>query len=36
MIVVGNLEEILKTISSIDDLVVIKEEDFFDFQNLIR
>ena len=36
MIVVGNLEEILKTISSIDDLVVIKEADFFDFQNLIR
>ena len=36
MIVVGNLQEILKKANSIDDLVFIKEEDFFDFQNLIR
>jgi hypothetical protein len=36
MIVVGSLEEVLKTASSIEDLIVIKEEDFFDFQNLVR
>lgn len=36
MIVVGNLEEVLKTASSIEDLIIIKEEDFFDFQNLVR
>ena len=36
MIVVGNLQENLKKANSIDDLIFIKEEDFFDFQNLIR
>ena len=35
-IVVGSLQEVLKNAQSIDDLVFIKEEDFFDFQNLIR
>ena len=36
LIIIGNLEEVLKTVKSLDDLVVIKEEDFFDFQNVIR
>ena len=36
MIIVGRFEEILKSIESLDELVVIREEDFFDFQNLIR
>lgn len=36
MIVVGNIEEILKTVKSLDELVVIKEEEFFNFQNAIR
>jgi hypothetical protein len=34
--VVGNIQEILKTAQSIEDLVMIKEEEFFDFQNAIR
>ena len=36
MIVVGNLKETIKTINSIQDLVTIKEEEYFDFQNTIR
>lgn len=36
LIVVGNLEEVLKNAQTIDDLVVIKEEEFFNFQNAIR
>ena len=36
IIAVGNLKEILKESKTIDDLVLIKEEDFFDIQNLIR
>ena len=36
MILIGKLEDILKGAKSIDDLIMIKEEDFFDFQNAIR
>ena len=36
LIVVGNLEEILKEVQSLDDLIMIKENEFFDFQNVIR
>ena len=36
LIVVGNIEEVIKNISSLQDLVVITEEDFFNFQNVIR
>lgn len=36
LIVIGNLEELVKTIKKIEDLVFITEDDFFDFQNLIR
>lgn len=36
MIIFGNLEEVVLEIKSIDDLLVLKEEDYFDFQNMIR
>ena len=36
MIVVGDIQETLKTIKTIDDLVMIREEEFFNFQNAIR
>ena len=36
LIVIGNLERVLANIKTIDDLILIKEEDFFDFQNIIR
>ena len=36
IIVIGNIQEILKTAQSLNDLVVINEEEFFDFQNAIR
>lgn len=36
MIIVGNALETVKKIKSLDDLVVLKEEEFFDFQNAIR
>ena len=36
LIVIGNLEEVLKNANSMDDLVLIKEEEFFAFQNAIR
>lgn len=36
LIVVGDLKKIIDEAKSIDDLVFIKEEDFFDIQNLIR
>ena len=35
-IVIGNLEEILQKLESISQLITISEEEFFDFQNLIR
>lgn len=36
MIVVGDLTEILNQIESVDDLRIIDESNFFEFQNLIR
>lgn len=36
LIVIGSLEEIVKTITNLDQLITINEEEFFDFQNLIR
>ena len=36
LIVIGNLKTVLKNAQSIDDLVLIKEEEFFNFQNAIR
>ena len=35
-ILVGELTEVLKDVKSLDDLVMISEEEFFDFQNAIR
>jgi hypothetical protein len=31
MIVIGDIQEVLKTAQSMDDLVLITEEEFFDF-----
>lgn len=36
IILVGRIEEVLKNLNSIDQLVMIHEEEFFEFQNLIR
>ena len=36
MILIGRVEEVLKNLRSISDIVTISEEEFFDFQNLIR
>ena len=36
IILVGRIEEVLKNLTSIDQLVMIHEEEFFEFQNLIR
>lgn len=36
IIVVGNPNEELKKIKSLEDLITINEDEFFDFQNLIR
>ena len=36
LIVIGNIQEVLKNVKSLEELVVIKEEDFFVFQNVIR
>ena len=36
LIIIGNIEEVLKNAKSLDDLVIIKEEEFFNFQNAIR
>ena len=35
-IVVGGIEKVLKELKSLDELIVITEEEFFNFQNLIR
>ena len=36
MLVVGDLEKVVSKIDSVDDLIVIKEEEYFAFQNVIR
>jgi hypothetical protein len=36
MIVIGKAEELVLKIKSIEDLITITEEEYFDFQNLIR
>ena len=36
MIIVGQLETVVQNIRSIDELITLKEEDYFDFQNRIR
>jgi hypothetical protein len=36
VIIIGDIEQAIKEIQSIDELVLLKEEDYFDFQNAIR
>lgn len=36
LILVGDIQEVLKNLQSLDDLITISEAEFFDFQNLIR
>ena len=36
MIVIGNLEEILPKVKSVEDLKIIKEDNYFEFQNILR
>ena len=36
LIVIGNIKDVLRKAESLQDLVMIKEEEFFDFQNMIR
>jgi hypothetical protein len=36
MLVIGNLEEVAIKIDTVEQLVTIKEEEYFDFQNIIR
>ena len=36
LIIIGNLEEVLREVKTLDDLITIGEDDFFSFQNIIR
>lgn len=36
MVVVGNLKEVLKNIKSVEELKIIKEDNYFEFQQLLR
>ena len=36
MLVLGDLEEVAVKIETLDDLITIKEEEYFEFQNIIR
>jgi hypothetical protein len=36
MIVIGDLNKVVTKIKSVNELITIKEEEFFDFQNVIR
>ena len=36
IIIIGSLEKILQNLESVNQLITISEEEFFDFQNLIR
>lgn len=35
-IIVGNLEKMVQSLESLDDLIMLKEAEYFDFQNMIR
>lgn len=35
-ILIGDIKEVLKTVKSMDDLIMITEEEYFDFQNAVR
>lgn len=36
LIIIGQIEKVVQNVKSLDDLVLLKEEEFFDFQNVIR
>ena len=36
IVIVGDIEQVVQDIQSIDELIVLKEDDYFDFQNAIR
>ena len=36
MFLIGNLEDILQNVNTLDDLPIFKPEDYFEFQNMIR
>ena len=36
MIIIGKLEDVVQQIQSVEEIITIKEEDYFDFQNTIR
>lgn len=36
VIIIGDLKQILPTISSVEELKIIKEDNYFEFQNLLR
>lgn len=36
VIIIGDIEKILPTVQSIDELILLQEEEYFDFQNAIR
>lgn len=36
IIVIGSLEQVVTKINNVDELITIKEEEYFDFQNIIR
>ena len=36
LILIGKIEDVLKNIQSLNELITISEQEFFDFQNLIR
>lgn len=35
-ILIGRLEEVVKNIKNLNELILLKEEDFFEFQNMVR
>jgi hypothetical protein len=35
-IIIGNIEELVQTITNINEIKYLVEEDFFDFQNMVR
>jgi hypothetical protein len=35
-IIIGDIEQVVQKIQSIDELILLKEEDYFDFQNAVR
>lgn len=36
MLVIGKLEKVVVEVNTIQDLIALKEEEYFDFQNMIR